>query len=151
MMKLRLLSAILLVLPLKVIGCPLEGYWKSDEEKTLASFRQAKDVTPKQKEIFENNFFGKFYMHIKCKEFTSVMDDCIETSNYELLSSSSKAVTIRYTSDLEGEVVREATIEGNCYSLEINDGQFKEYFCPVSAEAYNKAIKFAQQAAPDGQ
>ncbi|ROS01338.1 hypothetical protein EDC56_1773 [Sinobacterium caligoides] len=151
MMKLHLLIAILLVLPLRVIGCPLEGYWKSDEEKTLASFRQAKDVTPKQMEVFENNFFGKLFMHIECRKFTSVMDDWIEISSYELVSSSSKSVIIRYTSELEGEVVREAKIEGNCYSLEINGGQFKEYFCPVSAKAYNKAIKFAQQAAPDGQ
>lgn len=151
MMKLRLLTAIFLVLPFKVIGCPLEGYWKSNEEKTLASFRQAKGATSKQKEIFEKNFFGKLYTHIGCSKFTSVMADWIETSNYELVSSSSKSVTIRYTSDLEGEVVREATIEGSCYSIEINDGQFKEYFCPVSAEAYNKAIKFAQQAASGGQ
>ncbi len=137
-MKLRLLTAIFLVLPLKVAGCPLEGYWKSDEEKTLASFRQAKDVTAKQKEIFENKFFGKLYMHIECKRFTSVMEDWVETSKYDLVSSSDKFVTIRYTSEIEGEVVREATIEGNCYSLEINGGQFKEYFCPVSVEAYNK-------------
>jgi hypothetical protein len=150
-MKLRVLTAIFLVLPLKVVGCPLEGYWKSDEEKTLASFHQAKDTTPKQKELFENNFFGKLYMHIECKKFTSVMEDWVETGKYDLVSSSDKSVTIKYTSETEGEVVREATIEDDCYSLEINGGQFKEYFCPVSAEAYNKAIKFAQQAASDGQ
>lgn len=151
MMRLCVLTVVFLFLPLKVVGCPLKGYWKSDEERTLASFRQAKGVTSKQKEIFENKFFGKLYLHIECKEFTSVIEDWIETSKYDLLSSSSMSVTIRYTSELEGEVVREATIEGNCYSLEVNGGQFKEYFCPVSAEAYNKAIKFAQQAGPDDQ
>lgn len=138
-------------MPLQVIACPLEGHWRSNEEKTLASFRQAKDATQKQRELFENDFFGKLYMHIECKKFTSVMDDWIETSKYDLVSSSSKSVTIRYNSELEGEVVREAIIEGDCYSLEVNGGQFKEYFCPVSAEAYNKAIKYAQQTAPDGQ
>ena len=79
------------------------------------------------------------------------MEDWVETSSYELVSSSDQVVIIKYNSELEGEVVREAAIEGECYSLLINGGQFKEYFCPVSAKAYNKAIKFAQQAAPDGQ
>lgn len=151
MMKLGVLTTIFLTLPLKLIACPLEGYWKSDEAKTLASFHQAKDATPKQKELFENNFFGKLYMHIECRNFTFVMDNWIASSKYDLVSSSSESVTIRYTSEFMGEVTSKATIEGDCYSIKINGGQFKEYFCPVSAKEYNKAIKLAQQAMPDGQ
>lgn len=153
MIRLCTPPAIFLALSLQAISCPLEGYWKSDEGKTLSSFRQAKNATPKQKELFKNNFFGKLYMHIECKKFTSVMDGWIETTTYDLVSSSSKSVTIRYSSELEGEVVREATIDGDCYSLEVNGGQFEEYFCPVSEKAYNKAVKFAQQfqAESDGQ
>ncbi len=120
-------------------ACPLEGYWKSDEPKTLESFSKAENVTPKQKEVFENNFFGKLYMHIECNQFTAVMDEWIETSEYDLVSSTGSAVTIRYHSEIEGEVVREAKIVGSCYTLEINEGQFLEYFCPISEEAYNKA------------
>jgi len=142
-MNLRTLIFILLFASLKANACPLEGYWKSNEEKTLASFSHAENVTEKQREFFTDNFFGKLYMHIECKKFTSVMEDWIETSNYELVSSSEKTVTIKYISELEGEVVREATIESECYSLLINGGQFKEYFCPISAKAYNKAIKDA--------
>lgn len=150
MIKLRKLPVIILALPLQAVSCPLEGYWKSDEEKTLVSFRQAKNSTSKQKKLFENNFFGKLYMHIQCKKFITVMDDWIETTQYDLLSSSSKSVTIRYSSELEGEVVREVTIDGDCYFLEVNGGQFKEYFCPISEKAYSKAIKSAHNTAPDG-
>lgn len=150
-MNLTVLTAILLVLPLTVISCPLEGYWKSDEEKTLASFRQALNATQEQKEVFEKNFFGNLYVHFECDSFTSVLDDWIETSNYELVTVADEFVVIRYTSILEGVVTLEATMENDCYFIDVMGGQFKEYFCPVSADAYSGAIKLAQEAMKDGQ
>ncbi len=150
-MKLTVLTTILLVLPLKVISCPLAGYWKSDEEKTLASFRQVIGATQKQKEVFENNFFGNLYIHIECEKLTSVMDDWMETKDYELVSFTDESVIISYASILEGVVTLEATIENDCYFIDVMGGQFKEYFCPVSADAYSGAIKLAQEAMRDDQ
>ncbi|WP_220815882.1 hypothetical protein [Pseudomonas paralcaligenes] len=142
----RALTIVLLLVSAHASTCPLEGYWKSHEEKTLASFRSAKDTTAKQREILTKNFFGKLFIHIECDKFTTVMDGWMQTSSYKLLSSPETAVTIQYHSDLEGNVMSEAVIEDKCYSAPVNSGQFKEYFCPVNAEEFNKARRFAEQA-----
>lgn len=120
-------------------SCPLEGYWRSDAERTLSSFRQAQGVSEKQKELFENNFFGKLYMHIECERFTAVMEGWHEITEYERVTSSDEVVVIKFNSEIEGEVVRKAVIEGACYSLAVNEGQFKEYFCPITKREFLEA------------
>ncbi|MGX5172501.1 hypothetical protein ACUR5C_00570 [Aliikangiella sp. IMCC44653] len=146
-MILRILVLMFLFVAVKVSACPLEGYWKSNEEKTLASFRQAKNSTEKQKALLSEDFFGKLYIQFECEKFTAVLEDWVETYSYALVSATDKNVTFKYSSELEGEVVREATIEGDCYSLSINDGQFKEYFCPITPKAFSEAIELARYAA----
>ena len=125
-------------LNLKAEECPLEGYWKSHEAKTLESLKAAKNVSDKHKQLFENNFFGKLFMHIECDKFTAIMEDWQEVSKYTVIKASKESVTIKYNSTLEGIVEREALITGECYSLEINNNQFREYFCPVTEKAYNE-------------
>lgn len=121
--------------------CPLSGYWKSDEAKTLISFKAADKVTQKQKELLTNNFFGKLFVHIDCKTFTSVFEGRKETSEYIIVDASKEKVVMRYDSALKGVNEMVATIEGPCYSVLINDGQFREYFCPSTEQAYNKAVQ----------
>jgi hypothetical protein len=150
-MSLRIYIIISILFSIHAGACPLEGYWKSDEQKTLDSFRKAEDATDKQKDLFENGFFGKLYIHYECTKFTSAMDGALETRSYELISSNNNTVTVKYGDEIKGEVVREIQIEGECYSLPVNEGQFREYFCPISKEAYNRAIKSMRRAAPDGQ
>jgi hypothetical protein len=131
-------------------ACPLQGYWKSNEKLTIESFRKSLNPTEKQKKLFENKFFGKLFVHIDCSEFTSVMDGWSETVPYAVVSSSNESVVVHYksTGEVSQEIDIEAKIEGECYSLPINGGQFREYFCPVSKEAYNNA--FNSRAVPDG-
>jgi len=136
---------LLLSLPGLVLaeGCPLNGYWKSNEAMTLASFGKAKNVTLKQKELFSNRFFGKLYIYTECDKFITVMDDWIETSQYKLVSAEGNSVKISYIEypDDSSPTMKEAVFEGECYSVPVNGGQFREYFCPVTEQEYNKAQK----------
>ncbi len=130
--------------------CPLEGFWKSNEAKTLASLEVASNVTEKQRELFSKDFFGKLFMQIKCSEYTAVLEDWYETTPYELISSKENVVILKYESILdEGFDVMEATISGDCYSVPINSGQFREYLCRTTKEAYNKMLQSADSPCSD--
>ena len=140
---------ILLCLPGTVLAedCPMNGYWTSNEEMTLSSFNEVKNATQKQKEIFSKDFFGKLYIHTECNKFTVIMDDWKEVSEYKLISVDGNSVKISYL-EFPGDTeptVKEAIFEGECYSVPINGGQFREYFCPITEQTYNKRLLYMSQ------
>lgn len=134
------------LLPEVARSCPLEGYWRSDEAKTLASLSQAKDLTEAQRTLLTDDFFGKLFIHMECDRFTSVYEDFIQSSSYELLSSSKSQIRFKYHNDFEGEVVSTATIEGDCYWVPIVGGSVREYFCPIEEWEYTSARELAKES-----
>ena len=120
------------------MACPLEGYWKSNEPKTLESMRRAIDLPEKARKLFENNFFGKLHAHIECNRFTTVLDGEVQSSEYEIIRLESNVYRLKSYSEILGDIEQTLRVEGACYSLEISQGKFREYFCPITVEAYNE-------------
>lgn len=137
-----LLIIIMLVPSLGFAGqnCPLNGYWKSHEKKTLESLSKAKNVTEKQQKIFGSDFFGKLVMFVECGQFTSALEGWGETTRYETISTTRDKVVIQYIEfpDDKDPTEKEIHLHGGCYSVPINGGQFREYMCSSSQSAFNK-------------
>ncbi|WP_019601853.1 hypothetical protein [Teredinibacter turnerae] len=129
------------LIPIASVSCPLEGYWKSNEEMTLESMKKAEGLTEPQLNLFSNNFFGKLYLKIECNKFVSVYEDWIETTEYTLISFNENEVVTKYFSDVEGEVEKTSKLEGKCYSMGVLNDKFKEYFCPIGESDFEAAIE----------
>jgi hypothetical protein len=113
-------------------SCPITGKWKSNEKLTLASMNETGRITEKQREIFENGFFGKLELDINCSSFTTTFDGVSETYSYETIHQTQDSVTASYYSKvLQKQVEVTSTITGNCYSTPIEQLNFNEYFCRI--------------------
>lgn len=115
-------------------GCPLEGKWRSDEAKTLESMRMYGSVTEKQRELFENGFFGRLTVEIGCDKFIATFDgEEGETVTFDIVSVKGNTITARYIDSFTGSTFEStATIENDgCYSVPVGIVGFKEYFCRV--------------------
>lgn len=134
MQKMKLIALLLLMsLSTLVQGqelCPLNGIWKSNERMTLDSMNTHGKVTEKQRELFENSFFGNLEIEVSCNQFTSTYEDAVWTVEYQIVEVSGNRVTTRYHDSLTNEVVEMTIIiENDCYSLPIGSLGFREYFC----------------------
>lgn len=120
--------------------CPLNGYWQSNEKMTVESLYSSKTTTQNQREILGKDFFGKLVVFIECNQFTSALDGWSETTEYEIVSIGKDQLVIRYIEfpDDIKPTDKEIQIHGNCYSIPINGGQFREYMCKSSKAAFNK-------------
>ena len=116
--------------------CPLSGYWRSHEGKTLESLSAAEEITDEQAAFYSRNFFGRQHVYIECHQFTSVLDEWEDVQPYTFVTEGDQFY-LTYFSEFEGDVKRPVLIEDDCYAVPVHEGQFWEYFCPVSAEAYS--------------
>lgn len=114
--------------------CPLVGKWRSDEARTLESMRMHGNVTEKQRELFENAFFGRLTVDIECDKFIATFDgEEGEAVTFEIVAVEGRAITMRYVESFTGSTIEStATIENDgCYSVPVGSVGFKEYFCKI--------------------
>lgn len=90
------------------------------------------NVTKKQREFFEGDFFGKLLINSTCTSFTSYMDGIADTASYEILYQNSNSTKIKYNDPIEQKPVEATlTIINDCYSIPLAGLNFSEYFCRV--------------------
>jgi hypothetical protein len=140
------LVTILLLIPSLVFAgenCPLNGYWQSDEKQTLESVYGSANRTKKQIALFSNGIFVKLVVKIECGQFTSVLEGWRETSPYEIIKQGNNKLTISYIELPDDEVptTKEIHLHGECYSVPIIGGQFREFMCKSNKETFNQALK----------
>jgi hypothetical protein len=112
-------------------ACPIEGRWKSNEEKTLDNMRRA-NLTDRQWEILGNGFFGRLVLDMDCKGFISYFDGEVSEVSFEKVVVRGNRVTASYYDlDREKEICRTVVIEQNCYSMKLPGLNFSEVFCRV--------------------
>ena len=136
---------IIVLLPLKAFSkeCPLEGYWLSNEALTFESIANNANLSPETTNLFSNNFFGKLYIRIDCKEFTNVYIDYIETTEFKIISTSNSQVTMQLE-ELGETIDKIFMLHGNCFSVQASSGEYREYFCPITKDKFDQALKTAK-------
>jgi hypothetical protein len=118
----------------------LLGFWKSNEEKTLASMHATPGVTKKAKEMFENNVFGKRVVEYKIDTYRARYENEEDNSEalnryytYRVLEKGENYLILEYRIPLVKNNLRRKTIfmDGNCYYELVSRWNFKEFFCRI--------------------
>lgn len=136
---------ILYIITLLLFGCgnvphkDLLGYWKSDEKKTLESMNSKPEITEKAKEVFKNDFFGKFIVEYKIDTYRARFEK--KEENIEEFDQFYPYKVIDITDEyyfLESYDLLQDTIEkkkiykdGDCHFVLISKWEFREYFCRI--------------------
>lgn len=113
----------------------LQGKWKSDEERTLASMRATPGVSEEAKAIFENDFFGHLEVEYRGDTVRMVLDDEAYDIGFmpvEVLEESDGFVVLSQWNPLLEEFQPQTVyFEGECYYVLTGNPLFREYFCRV--------------------
>ena len=107
------------------------GTWQSDEALTLASLSKSETVTPADREMFSNDFFGDRVMVFRLdegmtywvgEEWADIEQD-YEWYPYDIVASDTTFMTVRYP-------LGEATwrVEGDHIYVELPEWGFREYY-----------------------
>lgn len=133
-----LISALITLL---VVSCskphPLNGKWKSNEDKTLVSMNNTSDIPEDIRNKFSNDFFGKLTIEIDFPNSRAIFDNpqpseshLLEWSTFKVLKHKDNYWLIEYSDPVsKEEVTSEIYLEDNCYYTLVSKWQFKEYFC----------------------
>lgn len=113
------------------------GIWQSNEEKTLASMRAMPGIPDKERETYENDFFGKLVNEIRADSFTTFFANDVPASPVFIPAQievvSGDTIRMRYYHEYRKEYVeREITFENGCYTVPVGPWGFREYFCKVN-------------------
>ena len=140
----KLVATLLLFPCIALAGetCPLNGYWQSDEKQTLESFYNSANKTEKQIELFSKGFFGQLVVKIECGQFISALEGWSETTPYEIIEKGNNKLTISYIELPNDEVPtkKELHLHGQCYSVTVIGGQFREFMCKSTKETFNQQL-----------
>lgn len=111
----------------------LIGKWKSNEKLTLESMNSVEGITPKARELFENDLFGHLVIEYKENEYRAINEKDNYDSGfipYEVLEVTDRYIRIKEWCDILKEY-EESTLylDGDCYYIITSKFNFKEYFC----------------------
>jgi len=62
-------------------NCPINGRWKSNEEKTLQNMKSA-ELTDKQVIFFKDHFFGQLVIEMDCDGFSTIYEGHTESAKF---------------------------------------------------------------------
>jgi len=114
----------------------LVGLWKSDAEKTLESMRLADGLSEKARRFFEDDFFGHLIAEYRENEARMYFDADSEDAQfcpYRLMEQNDRVFVIEHDEPAKGSgSVTTLIRDGDCYSIEVWNLGFREYFCRVN-------------------
>ena len=147
----------LLTTPKIVFSNELLGFWKSDEQKTLASMNQVEGITDKARELFEEDFFGHLVTEYRESDTRSFFDngdnveELLDYHSYKVLEVNPSRFRVLVYDPLEKkELEKTLWREGDCYYIHVSKWQFKEYFCKILSTAITSGTRLgaAKSASP---
>ncbi|MEO0574993.1 MAG: hypothetical protein AAF004_05980 [Pseudomonadota bacterium] len=116
----------------------LQGSWKSDAERTLASMRSVTGVSARARKMFENDFFGHLIVDYRGETRRMVLDDEDYDTGFtpfEIVDERDESVVLRAWDPMwEDFMLQEIFFEGDAYYVLTGKPLFREYFCRVDQE-----------------
>jgi hypothetical protein len=112
------------------VACPIEGTWKSDAPKTIASLKSSKALVPSDVKVGE--LFGKQILKLDCKSLTSTYEKKVQTLKFKSVVINANDVTVTFLENKYGQNGSSTfTLEEDkkCISINHKDINFKEYYC----------------------
>lgn len=136
MMRLLTLLMILGIAPaLAADQCALCGAWRSHEQRTLEEVSRSTLITSQQRELFEDDYFGRLIVEIRPGQGRSYFHDedpatvPWERHVFAELSPGVHSSTSQVAGQEQTRIVR---IRGDCFVVEQPEYEFGEWFCRVA-------------------
>jgi hypothetical protein len=113
------------------------GVWQSDEALTLASLEESQSVSPEDREVFTDDFFGDRVFIYNAYEYTAYWvgdewEDVEQEENwlpYDIVDSGPDFVTLRYAATPYTEPEEKTwRVDGDLIYVEEDRWDFKEYY-----------------------
>jgi len=111
--------------------CRLQGVWKSDAARTLASINSTKLSDPETLNAVSDDLFGHMVHEWTCTEYRERIDTQSESFavTYDTVAESEYSTTVKVLVD--PEYMMTMVWEGECYKVPVAGHDFFEYFCPA--------------------
>ena len=111
--------------------CALQGRWRSDAARTLASISSSNLADASTINTLSEDLFGHMIHDWSCTEFSTWFDaqGPGEPVPYDVLESNEESITVRVSGQATFELRMEW--EGECYKIPVAGHDFQEYFCRV--------------------
>ena len=117
----------------------LDGVWKSDEKRTLASMDESGRVSNAQRTWLEANFFGNLHVEYRGDEVRAWNKKDgfdLPFKEYEVVEETVGSMKLKvWDESYGGYIHRKIFFDDGCYYLLIENLNFREYFCRVSGES----------------
>ncbi|OYY48236.1 MAG: hypothetical protein B7X95_05175 [Methylophilaceae bacterium 17-44-8] len=110
--------------------CPIEGTWKSDARKTVASLKSSKMNIPDDVKI--DDLFGKQVLKLDCKSLTSIHENTVKKLKFKTVVINGNNVAVTFFEAKYGQNgTNTFTLENDkkCVSINHVETNFKEYYC----------------------